>query len=159
MPAFHACDTEASRRRDAEARCAVADTSYLPLHFRIRNMPVSDGARRAHMRVYSPSDSMLYDTVAALPCEREDGDSFCSATLRAPGNYPVSGRVEVVVSGKKFIIDSIRLSPRPAGGGIGHLVFPDCEIAGARVNGRRVEMGRAGQTYLVLDVGMERENP
>ncbi len=103
------------------------------------------------MQVYSSAGVMLYDTTATLLCEGDADEPTCAATFSPADNYKVSGRIKLTVGGINYKIDSVQLEPRAMGGGIGHTVFPDCAVAGARVNGTWVETGRHGETYLVLN--------
>lgn len=155
--AAQACDTEAVRRGEAEQVCATVDTPYRVLSFRVRGLDKADAARRRlNMQVYSEKGAILYDTTATLPCDGADDEPTCAATFLPAANYETTGRITLIVGGTTYTIDSVRLQPRGMGGGIGHTVFPDCGVAGARVNGRWTPTGTHGETYLVLDAAERR---
>lgn len=138
MLVLGSCDTEAKRFAAASDRCALADTPYLPLHYHLDSLSRNAIGQQVTMDVYDSTGTKIKQLI--LPLDAHDAQTNDSSGLVYTGYSPSkTARVVLTAGEKRYVIEDMKLSPRPVGGNFNRQ-FPDCYVDSIRVNGTKIKI-------------------
>ncbi len=138
MLALGSCDTEAKRFAAASERCALADTPYVPLVYHLDSLSRKALGQQVLMEAYDSTGTLIRKT--DLKLTSHDSETNDTSGLVYLDFSPLKTDRVILTAGKKrYVIDDMKLSPRPVGGNFNRQ-FPDCYVDSIRVNGTKIKI-------------------